>query len=360
MPAGRVETRPNDSRDPFHNRDPEAVVAATRELQLDLPVDYDHQSEFARENGRPAIAAGWVRDLFVRDGAIWGKAEWTDRAKAHIEAREYRFLSPVFTYGRAEREVRMIESVALTNNPAFFMRALASRERADTTDSEGNNMKKDELIKPLGLKDSATDEEVETAVKALATAAKAAVDGLKAIASALGLEGDATAGDIAEAAKTAKAAAAAAGTAGKGGDKAKAIATVDGAIAAGKFGLTQRDSLLAMAESNPEALATLVDNATGTAEAKATAMVDAAVKAGKLTPAERDGAIAMAAASPKDFESVLARAGVVITDGKVVPDGSPKGGDGALTAEEKAVCRAMGISEEDFQKSVKSLKEEEA
>ncbi len=360
MPAGRVETRPNDSRDPFHNRDPEAVVAATRELQLDLPVDYDHQSEYARENGQPAIAAGWIRDLFVRDGAVWGRAEWTDRAKAHIEAREYRFLSPVFTYGRAEREVRMIESVALTNNPAFFMRALASSERDGTTDSEGKNMKKDELIKLLGLESSATDEEVGNAVKALATAAKAAVDGLKAIASALGLDDKATADDIAEAAKTARAAASAAGTTDKGDAKAKAIATVDGAIAAGKFGLTQRDSLLAMASSNPEALATLVENATGTAESKAIATVDAAVKAGKLTPAERDGAIAMATASPKEFESMLARAGVVITDGKIVPDGRPKGGDGTLSAEERAVCRAMGISEEDYQKSAKELKEQEA
>ncbi len=64
LPSGEIRTRPHDRRDPWHNTAPQAVVDASRELKADLPIDYDHQTEFAKENGREAPAAGWIKQLY--------------------------------------------------------------------------------------------------------------------------------------------------------------------------------------------------------------------------------------------------------------------------------------------------------
>ena len=56
MPAGRVETRPHDGRPAWTNDDAGAVVAATRELGLDLPIDYEHQTEPSKDNRQPGSA----------------------------------------------------------------------------------------------------------------------------------------------------------------------------------------------------------------------------------------------------------------------------------------------------------------
>ena len=54
---------------------------------------------------------------------------WTDKGKAHVAAREYRYVSPVYYYERGTGEILAIESVALTNVPNLTgLKALASRE----------------------------------------------------------------------------------------------------------------------------------------------------------------------------------------------------------------------------------------
>ena len=39
MPAGRIETRPHDSRAAWHNPDADAVIAASQAMRSDLPID---------------------------------------------------------------------------------------------------------------------------------------------------------------------------------------------------------------------------------------------------------------------------------------------------------------------------------
>ena len=97
-----------------------AVVNATRAAagNTDLVIDFEHQTQHAKENGRPAPAAGWIRGLQAR-------VEWTARAAAMLKAREYRYLSPVFFHTRNGIVTRM-EGAALTNYPALAMPALAS------------------------------------------------------------------------------------------------------------------------------------------------------------------------------------------------------------------------------------------
>lgn len=359
MPAGRIETRPNDSRDSFVNRDPEAVVAATRELRLDLPVDYDHQIEYSRENGRPAPAAGWIKNLFVRAGAIWGKVEWTERARAHIEAREYRFLSPVFVHGVTERDVRRIDSVALTNNPAFFMRALAAAGFENPNNQETDLMKKEDLIKALGLKADATDAQVEEALTAAAKAAKvasAAIAGLKAVAKAVGLDESATAEAIAEAAKTATAALGQVATAAGLETDAKSADIVT-AVAAAK------------AEAKPKPLSEAEITKRVEARISARAEMTALASGGFLTPAVATGFEPLIEAMPVEAAAAAGELGKALAGSearyanlgkRTVPGRKPTGsGPDTLTDSEKAICRATGVSEEDYVKSVKALAEAE-
>jgi phage I-like protein len=70
---------------------------------------------------------GWIRDLRVVAGAIHGRIEWTVRGAAAFKTKEYRFVSPVFSFdppagsddGAQTGRVVQIMRGALTNNPAL-------------------------------------------------------------------------------------------------------------------------------------------------------------------------------------------------------------------------------------------------
>ena len=70
MPAGQLNAR--DGRR-WRLTDAGAVVDATRANagSLDLAIDFEHQTEHAKQNGQPAPAAGWIRELQARAGALW-------------------------------------------------------------------------------------------------------------------------------------------------------------------------------------------------------------------------------------------------------------------------------------------------
>lgn len=58
-------------------------------------------------------------------------ARWTDKAKAHIAAREHRYISPVFEYDKKTGAVLRLLMLALTNYPGINgMDGLASRAAA--------------------------------------------------------------------------------------------------------------------------------------------------------------------------------------------------------------------------------------
>src|SRR6202040_512514 len=71
-----------DGPGPFRLDDPDAVIESTHALQMNagLPIDYDHATDFGAPEGRPAPAAGCIRELAVRAGSLWGRGEWTARA----------------------------------------------------------------------------------------------------------------------------------------------------------------------------------------------------------------------------------------------------------------------------------------
>jgi hypothetical protein len=106
IPAGEFEGR--DGRGPYRLDDPSEVIAATRSLRMEagLPIDYDHATDLAAPEGRPAPAAGWIREFSARQGALWGRVEWTGPGAEAVATHEYRYISPVFEYAKDGQVVR--------------------------------------------------------------------------------------------------------------------------------------------------------------------------------------------------------------------------------------------------------------
>lgn len=322
MPAGDIRTRDGDDRGPWRLGDAQAVIERSRGAADSLAVDYDHQTDFTRKSGNAAPAAGWIAELQARDDGIWGRVEWTPKAKAAIEAREYRFISPVFTFDKKTRAVTRILRAGLTNDPALNLKALANREGGSEEEQMDDLLKK--LRQILALADDADEAAICSAVKDAAATAKAAGDEkpLAGVAKALGLAETASAEEVETAAATATAGAA------KAGD---------------------RDEIAGR-------LAKLEDDR---ASEKAEAGVDEAIKAGKLTPAQRDWAIGYAKGKPDEFATFIGSQPVIVEPGAQILGGKrPKGADG-LTADELAVCQTMGLDPEDFKKTRDSERQAE-
>ncbi len=131
-----------DGRGPWVLRDrahAERVLSLTREVLggVDMVVDYDHATELAAPQGKGrALAAGWVRSLYVADDGIWASIEWTPQASAEIVARQYRYISPYFRVDKLTREVTRIVNAGLTNTPNLELPALASHHGQRVTEEE--------------------------------------------------------------------------------------------------------------------------------------------------------------------------------------------------------------------------------
>lgn len=116
-------------------------------------VDYEHQTLWSRDNGRPAPAAGWLVECEARDvnTTLWGKIEWTESASTSIRAGEYSYLSPVIQWKHIDRMSgtsagTRLHSVALTNTP--FLDRLPAVAATDTAPMNP------ELLQMLGLSEA--------------------------------------------------------------------------------------------------------------------------------------------------------------------------------------------------------------
>ena len=347
MPAGELNAR--DGRR-WRLEDAAAVLAATRKIAgaTDLVFDYEHQTDYAKDNGQPAPAAGWIRELQARAGDIWGRVEWTERAQDLLRKREYRYLSPTFSHTRAGKVIA-IHRAALTNAPALDLPALAKEhqkhDKNDPTDAGGSMHEQlKRILAKLGLKPDSEPSAAE------ADAAMARVDpappiDMAALATALGLAATAKAADVLAAATA------------RGGELAQALglaatATADEVLAAAKAsttGAVDPNAFVPRAEFDRVAVR-LNTLETTRGEEKATAAVDDAIKAGKLAPAQRDWGLASAKQDLAAFTTYLAGAPVIVTPAATATatPGDPKA---ALTGDELAVCRTLGIAEDKFREA---------
>jgi phage I-like protein len=88
-----------------------------RARRIELDIDYNHKEDPAKGHK----AAGWIKDADLRNDGLWIGVQFTDTAKAEIEAGEWRYLSPEFKdewedeYGNIHKDV--LFGAGLTNRP---------------------------------------------------------------------------------------------------------------------------------------------------------------------------------------------------------------------------------------------------
>ncbi|MBY6244118.1 phage protease [Methylosinus sp. Sm6] len=220
-PAGPV-LRGADGR-MFKIADPDALVAATMARGLKLPIDINHAQFLRAPRGEESPAAGWIEELQARDGAVWGRVDWTESGRAALAARSYRYLSPALLHDD-KGAVAAIAGAGLVNRPNFSMPALNAHQE--------NDMDK-ELLKKLGLPETASLADVLAALEKMQTSLNAAqtpalslyvprADYDAVLARATGAE-------------------AALNAAAEGNRKAKAAALVEQAVKDGKIAPATRD-----------------------------------------------------------------------------------------------------------------------
>jgi phage I-like protein len=144
----------------------------------ELDVDYDHKA-----NG--GEAAGWVKEAEARPDGLWLLVEWTKTAYQKLKERAYRYFSPEYndewTHPKSgDKFQNVLFGGAITNRPFLkdilainmseLIRGAATDPAPPPTDepSEGGSEEVDgkELRAKLGLKEDATDEEVNARLDA--------------------------------------------------------------------------------------------------------------------------------------------------------------------------------------------------
>ncbi len=347
IPAGPV-VRGRDGRVwRFDQEDASAVLSAFNSVGALLPIDWEHATDVRGSKGLDAPAAGWITKLEIRDGGLWGRVEWTPRARAQIESREYRYVSPVFTYRKSDGAILRLESAGLTNVPNLRLTALNRR---------AHNLEEDEMLlkalcKLLGLPETATEEQVTQTVTTLKTDLASAKNRAvpAGLSEALGLpaEADASAllakvGELAEQAKAANKPQPLPRTEPAGLDLARYVPRADYDQAQNRASAAETQ----LAEIRKQAL----DEEIGKA-------VNAAIAGGKIAPASKEFYVASCRREGglEEFKKFAALAPQVIKDPQL-PAAPGTGNGSGLSDAERAVCRNMGLDETEFAKSLKEEK----
>jgi len=177
LPAGKFRAadgsgRPEDV-EAWHV-DAEIAADLIRKFEAkstDVVIDYEHQTLEAQNNGQPAPAAGWIRELIWREGkGLYARVDWTARARQYIADGEYRYISPVIPYDKTGRPLDILH-VALTNHPALAGMD-AVRLAALTVFQPREDIAMDALLKALfallGLSEDASEEEALAKLNAFA------------------------------------------------------------------------------------------------------------------------------------------------------------------------------------------------
>lgn len=281
LPAGPV-LQGRDGRS-WKLNDVERVVAA---FAPPFVIDYEHAQDKLAVDGKEAPASGWVEALEVREGSIWGRVDWTPRAQTAIAAREYRFISPAFTYSPVDGSVLALIGASLVNRPNFVMTALNAQEPSMFR----------EIAAALGLSDMASSPEIVSAIGALKSAT--ALNALQP-------------------------------------DIAKFVPRADFELALNRA---------TVAESK------LAADAKAAHEAEVAVVIDGAVKAGKVAPASKKFYLATCStaeglAAFKEFVAGATSAFTVIADPKV--ESETQNGV-ALNAEQRDVAKTLGLDPKAF------------
>ncbi len=135
------------------------LIANFRKRPADTVIDYEHASEFVEAaQGQPIPASGWIKSIDDEpdaNGILWGTAEFTPRAAAMIESKEYRYISPVIDYGArdkhsGESQGPTLVSAALTNRP--FLEGMPAIAMSDWQKGSAAATRTEEETKRVAVK----------------------------------------------------------------------------------------------------------------------------------------------------------------------------------------------------------------
>ena len=307
----------------FASAGAEAVVAEWRREGLDLPVDLNHAEIHFAPYGGDSPAYGWVTAMEVREGAVWGRVEWTAEGRETITARRYRYYSPTFLVAAGAaggQEIVGITSVALVNRPAMRESSALAREE--------NNTMRNQVRAALGLADEATEQQVLDAIARLkqppaVAPAQQQQDGTPASGAAAG--GTPAAG---------AAPGAGAGTGADGAGQGQGMVPLADYQLVAARARTAEESLRARNEAD--------------LKAEAAAAVDAAIEARKIAPMSRDYHLATCRSRTDiDRFKAFAEAAPAMLQEQVAAGAQPNdAGADRRSPEEIEVDRQLGVEPE--------------
>jgi phage I-like protein len=313
IPAGEfraTDGRPHGLKAWRLDADAAAKLAAQAEEAVgDYVIDYEHQTLNADKNGKEAPAAGWFKKLEWRegDGLYAVDVKWTAKARAMIEAGEYRYISPVFSFDKKTGVVLAVKMAALTNYPGIDGNSDLSAQAAAKfqTTTEEDTVDKAKLIALLGLPENASDAQIEQGMTALKAKADAADSKDTEIAT---LKADAGKADPAKYVPI------------------ESFEALKGEVAALKHEQTSGE---------------------------VAALVSQGIKDGKLLPVQETWAKELGNKAIDTLKSYLDKTpAIAALKGTQTKGKAPKGDDAeALSAEELAVCKNLGIEPADYRKA---------
>jgi phage I-like protein len=328
LPLGEVKLV--DGRPPFEVT-PESLAGMVKifgERGTDLVIDYEHQSL----KGGQAPAAGWIKDLEVREDGLWAQVEWTGKAEEYLKRREYRYFSPVLRIDPDSRQPQELMNVALTNVPAiqglsplvakWGGEALTLEPQAEPAAEVAGGSSSQETIGWEAYKEKVTLAMELKSRYGLAPEApesdlwQKSAEFFRDLAQGLGMPEEATATQL------------------KGG------------LAALKAEGSHRQTL----EEELTALKARLNEET------ATRAVEEAMLAGKITPAQIDWALSYCRRDPENFKMYVDKAPRVVPVGERLNLGEgERREDRGLTPEELAVCRALNLTPEAYSQAKASM-----
>lgn len=281
----------------FGPDDAQRVVSTFQARNADLPIDWEHASQHRAPQGQAAPAAAWITALEVREGALWGRVSWTPRGGEQVLNREYRYLSPVFDFEKDSGRIVRLVSAGLTNLANLRLQALNSEEEPAMNRSAALVAA---ITGALGLTAEAADDAVAQAINSLKQDR-----------------------DTAQAANREQA------------------PSLDRYVPRGDY-----DAVLQRAANAEQALA---DRNQADHKAAVDAALDGALQAGKITPAtvEYHRASCADAEGLARFRAFVQAAPAVAADSGLDKK-RPAGTVTALNAEQREVCRLLGIPEAEF------------
>lgn len=319
--AGPSDVAARDGR-AWKKTNPQLLVEAFAREGRDLPIDVEHATEIKGPKGEPAPAVGWMTAIEVRDdGSVWARVKWNDDGVELLTKKRYRYISPAFRFNMDTREILELTSAGLTNNPALHLTALAREQQKE------EEMDK-ELLKLLGLAETASAEDIRKAVQALK-------DGSGKITK---LEGE-----LAEAQTSLK----------KATDD---LATARQATASALKDMVPRadlDSALARAQT---AEGKVKDQEAKAFASRVDAAIEQAKKEGKIAPAQEAfyRGVCGDEKGLASFQQFASQSPAIVKEGSDVPPPSTAG-NSVITEAERVIIAQCGIDEKTFLEQKKAI-----